>query len=156
MKKLIVAIAVIAITSCSTIKYIPVETNTNVNVLDSIAWHDSTIYSYITKERIVDVVNYLDTLKLDATYASATAYVDTTTHTLKGDLRQKDSVKIETKIKWKERIEYRDSIVTKEIPVPVEVLKPYTPKWVWSFVVWFILSLVVIGLRIYIKIVLKK
>lgn len=109
--------------------------------------------SYITKERIVDVVNPLDTLKLETEYAKAEAYLDTTHRVLKGSLENKSDVPVKTVIKWKEKLVYRDTTITKEIPVEVEkiVEKRVIPKFFWICLIVIILELVWVFWKAYKK-----
>ena len=56
---------------------------------------------------------------------------------------------------YKDRVEYRDSIVTKEVPIEVtkEVKTHYSyEKWLWMI---SILSLLYVGLKIYVKAIPK-
>lgn len=66
-------------------------------------------------------------------------------HTLRN---KKEPVKTEVK--------YRDRVVTeykeKEVPVRVEVEKPYTPKWVWWVLGWAVLSTAIVILGIALRI----
>ena len=107
--------------------------------------------TYLDKERYVDVVKPLDTLKLETSYAKAEAYLDTANVVLRGSIENKPDVPVKIQIKWKEKIVYRDSIVTKEIPV--EVTKEVTkyPKTYWWFMGFSILALVYLGLKLYLK-----
>ena len=66
-------------------------------------------------------------------------------HTL---TNKKDSIK--TKIQYVDRIVYRDSIETKEVPVEVEVKVPYVPKFYqftfmlfWIFVLFIVVKLLI-------------
>lgn len=139
--------------SCGPIKQIPVETiinykdSTVVNTIDSVI--------YIPKERIVDVVAPYDTLKLETNMAKAEAYVDTTLHLLKGSIENKKGVT--EKIKYKEKLVYRDSVVTKEVPVevPVEVVK-HKHYW-YEPILWLfaLLSIGYIGLKLAKKYLIK-
>ena len=137
--------------SCGVVKHCPQKEETIVHVVDSIAWHDSIVITYLDKERYVDVVKPLDTLKLETSYAKAEAYLDTANVVLRGTIENKSDVPVKTQIKWKEKIVYRDSIVTKEIPV--EVTKEVTkyPKTYWWFMGFSILTLVYLGLKLYLK-----
>ena len=110
--------------SCRTIQYIPIETNTNVR--DSVITRivDSTIYHHKTVNK--DYSNLLDTLHIYGEHSSMTAYADTATFTIKGELEEDPYVE---KIVYKTRTEYRDSLVYVDNPYPVEVEKPvrYVP-----------------------------
>lgn len=113
-------ISLLLIISCSITKPLLTD-NTTVNVRDSIIIHQVDSIVYHPKERIVDIVPVYDTLKMSTSIADAKAYVDTTTHTLKGSLKNKQGTT--TKIKYVDRVQYRDSIQIKEVPYPVEVTK---------------------------------
>ena len=133
----------------------PIKEETIVHYVDSTRWHDTTIVSYVTKERYVDLVKPMDTLKLETTYAKAQAYMDTTFRALRGTIENKSDVPIKTQIKWKDRIVYKDSIVTKE--VPIEVIKEVTkyPKSYWWFMGISIAALLYIILKVYLKFIKK-
>lgn len=117
--------------SCGPVRYIPVNNNETINIRDSVVLRDSTILTYINKERIVNIVPELDTLVMNTKYAKSVSYLDTTTNTLKGTLEQLDSVPVKTKIVFKDRIITQEKIVEKEIPVEVVREKKVTPKWIW-------------------------
>ena len=149
MKKWILLVCSILCLSCSISKPIYKEVITYKQI-DSIAWHDSTIYIYIPKERIVDIVPSYDTLKLETSVAKAEAFVDTLTHSLKGSIEnKKDSIK--WNIKWKEKIISKDSLVYKEVPYPVEVPTPYTPKYVYWILGYTAITLIYFGIKLYLK-----
>lgn len=142
MKKLFpILTAIMIVGGCSIIKKTPVQTETRVEY----TYKDSTVIKEILKEvelpveRVVDAVAVYDTLELETSLAKARAYVDTTTHTLKGDIENKKSAKI--KIEYRDRIIYRDSIYTKETPVPYEVVKEKTvyPTLFWILLVFAIM-----------------
>lgn len=148
---LTLSLSALCLPSCGLVKHCPQKEETIVHYIDSIAWHDSTVITYLEKERIVDVVKSYDTLNLETTYAKAQAYVDTTLGVLKGSIENKPDVPVKTQIKWKEKIVYRDSIVTKEVPVEVtkEVIK--YPKTYWWFMAISIAALVYIIIKVYLK-----
>lgn len=129
----------------------PIKEETVIHYIDSTRWHDSTVVSYLIKERYVDIRSIYDTLHLETSYAEATAYVDTSYKALKGIIENKSDIPVKTQIKWKERIIYRDSIITKE--VPVEVIKEVTkyPKTYWWFMAISIAALAYIILKVYLK-----
>lgn len=137
---------------CATIRPVPVETTTNVQttVRDSVRWKDSTIYVKVPIERYVDVVPVYDTLRLETSLAKADAYVDTTTHTLKGHLENKrDSIR--TVIKYRDRVieTVRDSLVVTEKPIEVEVPVRYVPKWCRWLLGLNILTIIALGIKFY-------
>lgn len=135
------------LTACATIKPVPVETIIQYQTRDSLVLRDSTIL--IPKERIVDVVPAYDSLRLETSMAFAQAWVDTTTHTLKGKIENKQGTQY--KYIYKDRFVTKDSLVYKEVPVPVEVIKTVHPKyevWLWW---WFALTIAAIAILIYFK-----
>lgn len=147
-------ICLFILVSCGSIKYVPTETKTIYNYVDStvVSYKDSIIFVEIPKERIIDVVAQYDTSKLETSVAKSTAYVDTTTHTLKHSLTNKEnSIQTKVKVEYVDRIVYRDSVVTKEVPVevPVEVVK--YPKTYWILLTWAIICILFFILKIYKK-----
>lgn len=154
MKRLIGIVAgLLILISCGITKPCHQKEETIVNVKDSIAWHDSTIITYLTKERYVDIVNPYDTLNLETSYATATAYIDTAFKALKGTIENKSDVPVKTQIKWKEKIVYKDSIRTIEKEIPVEVIEQVKvyPKSFWVFLAISIAALIYIILKVYTK-----
>ena len=145
-------------TSCTVLKPVVVRDSTVVsyNYIDSVRFVDSTVYHHLYKEVYNDYTGLLDTLNLEDTYSKAKAYIDTTNKLLKGSIATKD-VDIPVKIKWKEKLVYRDSVVyqKEEVPVPYEVEKKYIPKFYKFCLFWFIATLAGIAALIYIKFFLK-
>ena len=146
MKRIIFIILLLLTVCCGTIKEVPVQTNTTIEYRDSIVVKDSLIY--IPKETIKEVVPMLDTLQMETDMATATAWLDTTTTTLKGTLVNKKG--IVEKVKWREKIVYRDSIVTQEVPVEIEVEKIKYRHTFWDKLSWLISGLSISILIIYI------
>ena len=141
MKKILIYMLILLLSSCSTIKYVPIKNDTAANVKDSIVWHDSTIVNYITKERVVDIVPQYDTLLLETDYAKSMSYVDTTHHVLRGKIENKDTIPLKKNIKWKEKIIEKEIIKEVEVPVEVQVEKKYIPKWCWYSVIFNVIVL---------------
>ena len=85
-------------------------------------------------ETIKEVVPPMDSLKMETSVAEAKAWIDTSTNTLKGEMKNKKTELSQPKIVYKEKTVYRDSLITKEIQVPVEVEKkvPFVPFF-WKF-----------------------
>lgn len=133
--------------SCSP-KVVPVETKIEYNYIDSLRVRDSIVI--VPQERVVDIVPAYDTLTLEIEAAKSRAWVDTNLHMLRGDIESKEAVKY--KYVEKERLVYRDSLVTQEIPVPVEVEKKVIPKLFWWLLGWFLLTLLAGFAYIYLKI----
>lgn len=126
-KRLLILAILPTFFSCTVTKYVPIETQVNVRDSVAISYRDSVVI--IPTERIVDIVRQYDTLYLESSAAKSTAYIDTSTHTLKGTLENKQE--IQYKYVYRDRIKYRDSIQIKEVPYPVEVEKvvKVVPLW---------------------------
>ena len=133
-------ISLLLIVSCATIKPVPVETIINYKDSTIVNVIDSTVY--IPKERIVDIVPAYDTLHLETTKAVAQAWVDTTNHVLRGSIENKTGV--EYKYIYKDKIQWKDSIVTKEVPVPVEVEKTVYKHYWYEKMLWLLASVGVV------------
>ena len=154
MKKLLIILTILSvIIGCGTTHHTPsTDTNVHYEIRDSIRYIDSLVPIPIPVERIVDVVPVYDTLKLETSVAKAQAYVDTTTHTIKGCIEnKKDSIKTVIKFKDRKVVEYRDSVVVKTVPVEVKVEKKVVPSWCWWLLGINILILILIGIRLYLK-----
>lgn len=152
MKNIFKILILSLLVSCSVVKPVPVQTQIKYQIRDSINFKDSTVYHTLYKEVYRDYTNLLDTLNLSTSYADAKAFVDTTKMLLKGEIKNKDA-DIPVKIKWKEKIVHRDSIVTKEVPVPVEVEKIKYKHYWYESILWFlsILFAGIVGLKIFLK-----
>ena len=112
------------ISGCSSPRYIPAS-NIKIISKDSLVVHTELVgvaiplesHSIITKSKS----------HLETSVAESDAEIDSLGllhHTL---VNKKDSLK--SKIQYVDKIVYRDSIETKEVPVPVEVKVPYIPKF---------------------------
>lgn len=151
---LVLSVIAVLMMCCGTAHQIPGQDSTQVTTVirDSVRVKDSTIFIQIPIERIVDVVPVYDTLKLETTLAQAEAYVDTLTHTLKGNIvNRRDSIKVVVKYLDRKVEILRDSIQVKEVPVEVEVIRKVIPKWVWYLLVFNVLVLLILGVRFYLK-----
>ena len=138
MKQVLVFLTLLAVvfTACTTIKYVPVKETEYVTVRDSVYFRDTLVRVELEKARLSDFVDVGDTLVLSTDFVCSTAFLDSTSGKLKGSLvTLKDYV--EKPVQIKEKIVYRDSVTTKEIPVPVEVEKivKKTP-WYMKVLAW--------------------
>lgn len=120
--------------------------------VDSTIWHTDTSYFEVPVEVYKDYTSLLDTLRLETNYAYTWSAVDTNNHILIGELRNK-AIKLPVEYKWKERIVYQDSIVVRQVPQPYPVVeeKRYIPTFAWICIVWAIVSIVLLGIRLYFK-----
>lgn len=128
------------IISCTSTKNIPTITQNNVSkVEEKIVIRDSLIY--IPLERIVEVVPSIDTLKMEITNAMATAYLDSASMSLKGELKSKEG----TKKQVIEKIVYvlKTDTVYIDKPYPIEVEAPIPKIYKYSLI--FSILIIVIG-----------
>ena len=128
------------ILGCSTPKCLP-SSNIKIVSKDSLVIHTELVsvaiplesHSIITKKKS----------HLETSVAESDAEIDSLGllhHTL---VNKKDSIK--TKIQYVNKISYRDSIETKEVPVPVEVKVPYIPKFYqFTFILFWIFALFIV------------
>lgn len=119
-----------------------VDTRVEYTYKDSTAIKDSLRIIDLPVERIVDRVAVYDTLVLETSLAKSTAWVDTAKHVLVGNIENKRKANV--KIEYRERFIYRDSIYTKEVPVPYEVTKEVT-KYPTLFWILLAFAVAVIG-----------
>ena len=145
--KRILFLILLLLTSCSTIKYVPVK-GEDIYHTEYIT-KDSIVYTPV--EVIKEVAPELDTLYMETSVAKAKAYLDTNLNTLKGEMKNKKE------IIYRDKIVYRDSIIIQkqEIPVEVEVEKKVVPCWCWWLLVINILTAIVFAIRLYFRFRLK-
>lgn len=135
--------------SCK-VQYVPVEHTEYVHTIDSVYFRDTTIKYKVEKEYVRDYAGLTDTLEMETSYASARAWVDTSRAVLAGSIRNKENV-IDIPVSVKEKVTVRDSIVYKDVPVPVEVVVTKTkyPAAFWWLLGWCILSIGYIAVKAY-------
>lgn len=146
-------------TSCSPkITYTPVKDSISVERRDSVIYRVDTLRIPVPVETVKEVVPPMDTLKMETSVAEAKVWADTSTKTLKGELKNKKTELAATQVVYKEKTVYRDSLITKEIPVPVEVEKEvkYVPWPVKMLAYLGGLSLVIIIFAIFSKLMKMK
>lgn len=116
---------------------------------DSITTRDSICY--IPIERYVDIVPIYDTLVLENSISISRSWADTTNHLLRGELKNKNAIQYQ--VKYVDRVVKNDSIVEKEVPKPYPVIeeKMYIPTFAWICIVWAAISIVLLGLWLYVK-----
>lgn len=137
---------------CASQKSVVVQSKEEVKTIlrDSLIIRDSVVITPI--ERIVDIVPQYDTLHLQTSLAKARTWVDTTTHTLKGEITNKEQTqnKNRTEIKY---IHRTDSVVIeKPIPYEVKVEVPYIPT-IYKYSLWFSIAIIAFVLgRLFLKI----
>ena len=112
--------------SCSTTKYVPVETNTQVIVKDSLVYVTDTIEVEVPKEVIIEKVP-LDTVSvLKTSLAQSMAKVEN--GLLYHDLEQQGTIKTVIDTCYVTKIE--EKITYQEVPVEVTKEVKHIPNWV--------------------------
>ena len=146
--------AVLFCMGCVATKEIPINTTKvdSVRIEKVIEYRDTTIYVDVPREVIREVVPELDTLYMENRVATSRSYLDTTTRTLKGELKTKP-VKLTQPVKLPETTEKEEIIreVVIEKPVTVEVEKKYIPTWCWYSLIANVAVLMLLGFRLYLK-----
>ena len=136
MKKITTCLLIaVLFSACSPkIVYVPTNTDTHIEYRDSVIYKVDTLRIPVPVETVKEVVPPMDTLKMETSVAQAKAWIDTVTITLKGEMNNKKTELSQPKIVYKEKTVYRDSLITKEVSVPVEVEKkvPFVPFF-WKF-----------------------
>ena len=129
------------ISGCSSPRYISSSSNIKIVSKDSLVVRTELVsialplesHSIITKKKS----------HLETSVAESDAEIDSLGllhHTL---VNKKDSIK--TKIRYVDKIVYRDSIETKEVPVEVKVPVPYVPKFYqFTFILFWIFVLFIV------------
>ena len=146
MKRLLLFILLL-LTSCSTIKYIPVKETEYVTVTETLV---DTVIKWAPPIEKADKETKDTTSTVETSLAKSTATVSNGTlhHTIEN---KKDSIK--TKIVYKDKIikqtEYR------EVPVEVEVEKKVVPGWCYWLLGINILAIIVFVIRLYFRFRLK-
>lgn len=128
-------------TGCGATRYIPVESTETVR--DTVILKPDTVRIEIPRERVVEAVPQLDTLNMETSVASAKAYLDTLTRTLKGSLENKP-VELKKEIQTIEKTKF----VERKVEVPVEVVKTKCriPRWAW---ISLMVNLALVGLGLF-------
>ena len=158
MRRTLVYCVLLAVvfTACTTIKYIPVKETEYVTVRDSVYFRDTLVRIDLEKARVSDFVDVGDTLYMQTDLAASTAFLDTLDGKLKGTLRNIMPY-VEKPVQIREKIVYRDSVRSVEVPVPVEVEKRvrYVPWYTKALAFLGILSIVAAALWVVKKVYLK-
>lgn len=128
--------------ACSTIKEIPIQNTERIEYRDSVIVVKEFVEVEIPTEKIVYVGVSDTTSVLTTSLSRSEAKIDNgvLTHTLeqKGTL----TAKIDTFF----IVEYVDRVVEREIPITVEVDKPFIPNWMWwIFIYAVVFTLLLVG-----------
>ena len=146
MKRLLFIL--LLLTSCSTIKYVPVKETEYVTVTETLV---DTVIKWTPPIEKVDKETRDTTSTVETSLAKSTATVSNGTlhHTIEN---KKDSIK--TKIVYKDKIIKQTEY--KEVPVKVEVVKKVVPCWCWWLLGINILVAIGFAIRLYFRFRLKQ
>ena len=133
--------------SCSTVKYVPIDTNSQVIVRDSIIHVRDTIRVEVPKEIIREIVPQDTVSILKTSLAESTAKVEN--GKLNHELRQQGTVKVKIDTCYVTKIE--EKITYQEVPVEVVKEVEHIPNWVNYSLLLNIGLILLIGIRIYLK-----
>lgn len=122
------------LSSCSAIKEIPINNIDRIEYRDSVVFIHDTISVPVPYEVVREVIPDIDTSYLETSVARSVAYLDKEKKQLSHSLEQKGEVK--TKYDTVIVVEYVDKYIEREIPVPVEVEKPYIPDFFWIVTIY--------------------
>ena len=142
MKRLIILLTLL-LTSCSTIKYVPVKEPEYVTVTETLV---DTVIKWAPPIEKIDKETKDTTSTVETSLAKSTATVSNGTlhHTIEN---KKDSIK--TKIIYKDKIIKQTEY--KEVPVEVEVVKKVVPSWCWWLLGINILTAIAFTIRLYFR-----
>lgn len=119
---------------CSTFKEVPIQQIDRIEYRDIVVFVHDTISVPVPYEVIREVIPDIDTSYLETSVARSVAYLDKEKKQLSHSLEQKGEIK--TKYDTVLVVEYVDKYIEREIPVPVEVEKPYIPKFFWIVTIY--------------------
>lgn len=146
---LMLIMAFVSLVSCSTVKYVPVGTETVVEYRDTTIFVKDTITIEVPKEVVKEVVPALDTSIVSTSLAESIAYLDTTKRSIYHKIEQKGTIPIlyDTLV----TIKYVDRYINKEVPIEVVKEVKHIPNWCWYSLIFNVVIVLFIAFRIYLK-----
>ena len=145
MKNILIIFGIIlSFYGCCSTKPIVVQYKEEIKTIlrDSLIIRDSVVITPI--EHIVDIVPQYDTLHLQTSLAKSKTWVDTTTHSLRGEITNKKQTQNKNRIEVKYINRVDSVVIEKPIPYPDPV--PYVPKiYKWSLGFSILVILFIIG-----------
>ena len=147
--KIFIPFLFIMLIGCTKTVYLPAQTTIQTVYRDTTIVIKDTVKIYLPSEEKA-VKTTADSSHLETNYSKSDAWIDEDGQ-LNHTLKNKTDVPVVDKQDTTLTIPMVEKVVEKEVPVKVEVPKPYIPKWCW-FCVFFTIG--VIGYTV-IKIWLK-
>lgn len=133
--------------SCSTVKYVPIDTNSQVIVRDSIIRVVDTVRVEVPKEVIREIVPQDTVSILKTSLAESTAKVEN--GKLNHELRQQGTVKVRIDTCYVTKIE--EKITYQEVPVEVVKEVKHIPNWVSYSLLANIAFILLFGVKLYLR-----
>lgn len=140
-------LVLLGICGCSTVKYVPIQTEKRVEIRDSLIYIRDTVTIEIPKEIVKEIAPADTTSILKTSVAVSEARLER--GQLHHTLEQSGTVKTEIDTFYVTKIE--EKVVYQDIPVEVEVPTPYVPSFYKFCLWWFIGCVMLIALWIVMK-----
>lgn len=137
-----------SMTSCKSIKQVPVETIEKIVYRDSLIYVHDSIKVNVPYETVKEVVAEADTSYLKTSFAESVAYLDTAQNKIYHTLSQIGEIVIQYDTVF--TVQYIDKVIEKEVPVEVEVIKYKRDTLFWILVGWAVFCVILVGLKIFV------
>ena len=147
MKNIVYLIPFIFLISCSTLKEIPVQTIEKIEYRDSTVFIHDTLKIKVPVETVKEIVPQDTVSQITTSLAFSEAKIER--GMLHHTLEQKGEIK--TVYDTIVTVEYVDRIIEKEVPIKVEVEKPFIPTFFWLVFVYACVITVIGILKLYLK-----
>ncbi len=149
MKKLIILLMILGISSCATTQYVPTTTIDRVVYKDTTIVINDTIMIPIEKEVVKEIIPDLDTSYLETSVAKSVAYLDTAKRKLHHTLTQEGEIR--TIIDTFYTTTYVDRYIEKPVIQEVEVIKYKRDNIFWFSIIFNVIVLCFIAFKIFFK-----
>ena len=112
----------------------------------TVAVHDTTTVTrtLTVRDTIISAPDTISTVETSLATSTATITGGHLRHSIEN---KRTALSVPAKISEKQEV----IRVTREIPVPVEVSKPYIPKWVWWITGWAILVTLLLAASVWLR-----
>ena len=144
---LMLIMSLVSLVSCSTVKYVPVGTETVVEYRDTTIYLTDTVTIEIPKEVVKEIVPQDKISILSTSLATSEAKIEKGMLTHR--LEQKGTLK--TQIDTIVTVQYVDRYINKEVPIEVVKEVKHIPNWCWYSLIFNIVIILFIAFRIYLK-----
>lgn len=136
--------AMLVAASCSP-RIVTVAVHDTTTVTRTVTVRDTVISAPLPVESVViSTPDTTSTVETSLATSTATVTAGHLRHTIEN---KRTALSVPAKIPEKQEIVQ----VTKEIPVPVEIPKPYIPKWAWYVLAWAVLSTLLLAASVWLR-----